>query len=230
MKKRNLIAAFLAVLAAVSPTDQSLMAADPAVEQAPLPGGPLLNAGDDFSAWQITYSYASDKPSATGKPSPPPIPAPLRTLTLTRTKPFWHAEAIDISGGKMDQWCNGALRLVVVGDRPPGLPPSGANFAAKFPNFSAISFPDMDWISPSTYVGMQLLGLNKCMVFSKGDMKAWIDLETRFPVSWQLGSTETRTFRQLPPPDGMLTLPPDVSKVFASLNHDLDLMRRPVPN
>jgi len=235
MKRRNLIAAFLAVLAVASPADQSLLAAGPAVAPTPLPDGPLLNAGGDFSAWQITYSYASDKPSATGKPPPAPTPTPPgnisflppRTVTLVRTKPLWHAVAIDIAGGKMDQWCDGSVRFFVENGIPPELPPVGGPFDKKFPNFSAMGFPDLDWISPSTYLGTQTLDTNKCMVFSKGDMKAWIDLKTRFPVRWQQGG-ETRAFRQLPPPDGMLTLPPDISKISDALKKDAALLHRPV--
>jgi hypothetical protein len=237
MKKRNLIAALLTVFAALSWGDQSLVMADPAVEPTPLPNGPLLDAGANFSAWQITFSYDSDKPSATGKPPPAPPKPPMgtfstlppRTVTVIRTKPLWHSETIDTCGGKMDQWCDGSVRFLVEGGRPPSLPPIGASFDAKFPNFSAISFPDMGWISASTYLGTQTMNSRPCLFFSKGDMKAWVDLETRFPVRWQRGDAETRIFRQLPPPTEVLTMPPDVNKASSEIKHDVELARRPVP-
>jgi hypothetical protein len=237
MKKRNLIAALLTVFAALFLGDQGLVAADPAVEPTPLPNGPLLDAGANFSAWQIVYSYASDKPSAGGKPpqAPPKPPPgtfstlPPRTITVIRTERLWHSETIDTSGEKMDQWFDGLVRFFVENGIPPELPPSGSQFAARYPNFSAIGFPDMDWISPSTYLGTQTMNSRPCLLFSKGDMKAWINLETRFPVRWQRGDAETRTFRQLPPPTEMLTLPPDVIKASGQIKHDVELARRPVP-
>lgn len=237
MKQRNLIAKLLTVGAALLLCEQGSAMADPAVVPTPLPNGPLVDQGGAFSAWQITYSYDSDKPAAGGKA--PPVPEAAghsrvsalspRTLTLTRTKPLWHAVTVDTTGGKVEQWCDGSVRFLVEGGRPPSLPPSGGLFDAKFPNFSAKYFPDMDWISASTYLGTQTMNSRPCLLFGKGDMKAWIDLETRFPVRWQRGDAETRTFRQLPTPADMLTLPPDVLKASTQIKHDVNLVRRPVP-
>lgn len=200
--------------------------ADPTKAQAPLPDGPLLSSGGDFTAWQITYAYDSDKPSPNGQPPPPPPKTPfgqlsllpVRSVTLTRTKPYWHSVTTDIGGGKMEQWSDGASRLFSEGDFPPMLAPSAPSW--KFPDFNTIGFPDMDWISASTYVGSETIDGKKCLAFSKGDMKTWVELNSRFPVRWQRGK-EVRTFRQLPPPTDSLSPPPDISAVFVSLKRNL---------
>jgi hypothetical protein len=239
MKNRHLIFAAMTILAAVSGENRSLVADDSGGGETPLPDGPLLNVAPDFSTWQITFSYASDKPSAAGKAPPAPLPPPPgilstlppRTITVIRTKPLWHAEIIDTAGWKMDQWDDGASRYYIASGSPPRFVPNGYGSDPKFTDFTTASFPNMDWISAATYVGTAPMDSHKCMVFSKGDMKAWIDLETRFPVRWQRTDAETRTFRRLSPPDDKLILPSSISKISAAIQHDRDVfMRHAAPN
>lgn len=74
-------------------------------------------------------------------------------------------------------------------------------------------FPDMDWLSPQTYVGLQ----QGALVFREqgsGGAEAQIKADTRFPVSWTKGN-EVRTFQLLPAPQDTLVLPPDVARVAA---------------
>jgi len=74
-------------------------------------------------------------------------------------------------------------------------------------------YPDMEWVSPQTYAGLQ----QGALVFREqgsGGAEARIGAETRFPVSWQKGN-EVRTFQMLPAPQEALVLPPDVAAVAA---------------
>lgn len=192
--------------------------------KAPLPDGPLLNKDADFSAWQISYAYESDKLPPASKPPLPKLlygqlsPFPVRSVTLTRTLPYWHSVTVDIGGISMGQWSDGVIRLYAEGNRPPTLVPIEPS--PRFPDFGANSFPDMDWVSATTYLGTETLDGKPCLVFGKNDMKAWINLKTRLPVQWQRGK-ETRTFQSLPAPGGPITLPPEIAADIASLRHDL---------
>jgi hypothetical protein len=60
-------------------------------------------------------------------------------------------------------------------------------------------------------------------------MTAWVDSETRYPVKWQRGG-ETRNFTELPAPDGLLKLPPEVSDLFQGAKRDREKLKQPVPS
>ncbi len=180
---------------------------------------------------QITYSYPDDqtKPAASAKSPPPPGPAlfpntPIRQLTLTRAKTLWHALRVDIYGNSMGKWYDGREYFYEAA----GISGPQANDAATdqfnlkvLPDFTRVDFPDMAWVSPQTYSGVETVETRRCMVFKKDDMTAWIDLESRFPVQWKRGG-ETRIFQQLPPPEGPLVLPPKIAAIAESLKRDRD--------
>lgn len=196
-------------------------------ELPPLPPGPWLDNGGDFSAWQITYSYPSDniKPPAGGAaptPTPPPngfLALPIRTVTITRVKETYHVEMIQVDREKFDKWFDGTASYYrrPGSDQPYILQP---NNRIAFPDLGSSGFPDMQWIAKDNYMGMQSVGGSSCLVFSKGDMTVWIGVQSRFPVQWRRGG-ETRTFKQLPAPTE-LVLPPDVGALAAALKHDLN--------
>lgn len=200
------------------------------------PSGPLLNRLGDFSAMQITYSYPRDQAKAgAGAASAPPALAPPpsyvatvqpRQMTLTRTKSSWHAVREDILGNKIEEWCNGTdIFCVATGLPDPKIDTNDPS--SGFPNYMAIDFPDMEWVSPETYHGVQTIEGRKCLVFTKDDMTAWVDAQSRLPVQWQKAG-ETRTFKQLSPPTEMLVLPPEIAALAAIRDHDLKMLRRPI--
>lgn len=221
------------VLSVLLVGSQLLRAASPAPDT--LPTGSLLNATPDFSTWQIDYSYPGDANKMTGKTTGTPVPAPPnpnlaslsslppREIIWTRTKPLWHAVTVDTSGAKIEQWSDGNVRLGAEGGRPPSHAPS-PTVDPLYLDFNK-GFPDMDWISLAAFTGKQSMGGHSCLAFAKGDMKAWVDSETRYPVQWQRGG-ETRIFRQLPPPTSMLTIPPNFAQVLAAIQHDNALIKQ----
>ena len=212
-----------------------IFAAD-ADSRAALPDGPLLSKSPALSAWQIDYSYASDKQAAQ-KPAPTPAVSnappliqslsvlPPRTLILTRTKPIWHAVLVDISGGKAEQWFDGSARYFLQKGYTPFIT---SNSESRFPDFTTIDFPDMNWVSASTFVGTEVMDAHPCLVFSKGDMKAWIDTQSRFPVRWQR-KEETRKFRELPAPSDILTLPEELVPLSRAVKQADVRRHTPVP-
>jgi len=213
--------------------------ADPAapIERVPLPAGPLLGRLADFSAVQTTYAYASDKMKpATATPAPhflsykPSDPA--RSVTLTRAKPTWHVSRVDINGNSVDEWSEGTDIYCLASGLPDPLLQNTSD-PTGFPDYNKVDFPDMEWISPKTYQGVQAMKGHPCLVFKIAETvtgietTAWIDLETRLPVQWQRGN-ETRTFRQLSPPTDILRMPSAIAAFIAVRKHDREMQMRPI--
>jgi len=198
------------------------MAVDPAsLEQTPLPAGRLINRAPDFSKWEIDFSYGNDK-KASGTTSTPPtsLLGPVKfgrpkSVVITRTKPLWHGVLVDEFDNKTEAWFDGAVpyvigplqtTAVVMYMNTPGLQ------MPQFLNYRGNDFPDVDWVSAQTYLGTEKG--TSYWVFQNGSNgpTIWINSTTRYPVRWQSGP-ETRTFRFLEPPDGMLELPPDIARL-----------------
>jgi hypothetical protein len=89
------------------------------------------------------------------------------------------------------------------------------------------NFPDMEWLSPQTYVGLQ----QEAFIFRQqgtGGAEVRIRADTRFPVSWTKGN-EVRTFQLLPTPQEALVFPPDVASVAAEFARVEALINAPPP-
>ena len=217
----------------------SIVTASPACAQKPqVPAGPLLKKADAFSAWRIAFSYPEDKQQSKNSTNSYlssghdfMLTAPPRKITFIRTNTFWRAVTVDVAGHSLEQWSDGVNEFVQGSDmKYPMLCPidemSGRR-TTLLVNFGAGDLPDMDWISAETFSGMQSIDSHPCMVFAKGDIVAWVDNETRFPVRWQRGS-EVRTFEQLQAPTAMIALPSQILRLSAALKRDREaIVRRP---
>lgn len=189
----------------------------------PLPSGPLLLQPADFSAWQITYQYPheSQQPAAAPgahAPGSPPLSqgalyaiSPARQVTLTITRPAWHAAITDTAGRKIDEWFDGLLVTFQAGGKPDAMRVPMSWRHPLLPNYGAVPFSDMEWISPATYAGLVKVNGRPAIFFKNDTTTAWIDLETRYPIAWERGG-EKRTYKPLAPPVAMLTLPDSVIK------------------
>lgn len=193
----------------------------------PLPNGPLVRRAPDFSKWQIDFYYtrASDKGGKASAPAPnlkdPAVLANMtqpKQLTVTRTKPLWHAVLLLANGSRRESWFDGAYRYEVHPENHSVVPIAQFNpgYNPAFLDYSSSDFPDIDWVSPQTYLGTQSGTIY--WVFKQGDddTMAWIDLTTRLPARWQ-NANEIRVFKFLPPPTEPLQLPPDVAALSAGL-------------
>ena len=206
-------------------------------EKPPLPPGPLIRAVQDLSTWQVTYAYGDDKKKE-ASPSANPTPAPVivkgtismavpRRITLTRTKPLWVAMVDNVDGRKYEEWSDGYVQIFRAdGAAEVGLVPKDSDGVPMLPNFGAMGFPDMEWISDKTYSGVQTVGGRQCLVFTNGSMTAWVDVESRFPLRWQQGQ-EIRGFVQLAPPNGMIVRPPDVHNLSQAVRRDRERQAQP---
>ena len=160
------------------------------------------------------------------------LPAATRSVTVTRTKPLWLAVTVDVKGNTMNQGGDGTLQILNVSGSPAPIPAPTDLVDSKLVDFSRVDFPDMAWISPKTYVGVQKIGELPCLVFKNadpaGEMTAWVDLESRFPVLWRQGN-QTRAFRLLSAPPQPLDFPPQLDKLFKAMKKDREILRRPIP-
>jgi hypothetical protein len=133
----------------------------------------------------------------------------------------------DIAGYTIDQWISdGTTFYMTSGSDGPSVVPT--SLRKYFGNFTAADFPDMQVVSPQTFTGIQKVGSASCLVFTQDDVTAWIDVETRYPVAWRLGS-ETRTFTQLSPPQSMQVLPQQFEKLSDGLKRSEEYLKRRVP-
>ncbi len=132
-------------------------------------------------------------------------------------------------------------------DVPIWLDHDNAHGSARYISFGKALFPELSWISASNYTGIKLMGGRKCLVFTgkvmtlppagidqlkqaavaagkpfdvkayEADAVAYIDAETRFPVSY-VKPYETSTYQILPAPTAKLTLPDKLQKMNAQIN------------
>lgn len=217
----------------------SALAADPAITQEPLPPGFLLRRIPDFSSWRISFTYTQDKakPAEEKQPDYPPnaetygLPFAPRSITITRTKPRWLVVIQDVKGNTMEQCSDGLSEFVSGSTLPEALLVPRTPMVSgpeNLTDYGRVDFPNLEWISKETYMGTQTNNERTYLVFTKGDMTAWIDSASRLPVLWKQGG-ETRTFEQLPSPSKMVDLPPQAAALAEAIKKDLERLKRPGP-
>jgi hypothetical protein len=234
MKKPFLIVSVVAALG-------MFQAAYAQSEQPALPPGFALAKPPAFSKWQIIFSYDDDKSAAgggdasaaaagTGKVPGAGVPSQSRQLTVTRTAAYWQAVLVTATGETRECWGDGetayfkpsseASMLVLVKHRDSDRF-NVDSYSALISNYNQLDFPDLDWISPQTYLGVQ----KGMLIFQQGEngAMAWVAADTRYPISWKKGK-ETRIFQFLSPPTDVLTLPVEVAKISLELKrgHQID--------
>jgi hypothetical protein len=209
------------------------------LEPTPLPAGPILRRAADFSQWQIDFTYQKKSDAPAG--ADPSVPAgalaksadadlPER-VTVTRTRPRWHSALVLGSGRKRELWFDGAMRYEV-GPEPTTITPIAAfnpGYNPPFLEYSNHDFPDVEWVSFKTYLGMQK-GTN-FWVFQEGPGGpiVWIDSTMRRPVIWK-NSEETRTFSFLAAPTELLVLPDTIARLSEGFKRLQDLSSQVPPH
>jgi hypothetical protein len=201
----------------------ALQAADPAPE--PAPPGPLLKKAGDFCAWQIVYTYEAKKAPSTNNLFLTMAP---RKVTFTRTSALWIAVTEDIGGNVLTQ-CSDGLQEFVLGtqqEAPIFCPTEeGGKRTPYLADFGSGDFPDLDWVSEATFKKTTEIAGRRALFFQKDGVSAWVDEDTRLPLFWKRPG-ESRVFQHLPPPDGVLQLPPNVAKFSEALKKDAETLAR----
>lgn len=138
---------------------------------APLPPGPIL-ANPEYAQWQAVVSNETEKQSTaqtstTSSNTSPPINSKTIT-TVTKTKNLRFEVIDNPTLGRITKWCDGDLQLISTPKEPePTLytrpdPDPAHNF---FQSYAKSPFPEIAWVSPKNYTGIQKFEDRDCMVF-----------------------------------------------------------------
>jgi hypothetical protein len=213
---------------AQTPSDQG------SATKTPPPGPLIISKMPDFSQWTIDIAYTDrPKPGETSAAlaaytkaaqtdpvlakamANPQFVLALRNLRpvhirITKTGKIRHEERDMEEGGKGELWWIGDYIVERSGNSPT---PTARNVAG----WITFDFPELDWITKETFIGIQANKDRKCLAFKTdvysesdhmllGTKYAFVDFATRCPVSYQY-LAETRNYTFLPPPTSALDAP-----------------------
>lgn len=198
-------------------------------------GPPIVTQMPAYSQWTITYTYGDlPKPPvpASGAPSNAPLSQrPLRVV-VTKTDSVRHEEEDLEQNLESNLWVDGDV-MVEQKPRNPELNAYMATAAAKNNDF-----PQLDWVSRSTFVGIESQQGRKCLVYkasvdlleiidpyaykfglqakSEVPVTAYVDLQTRYPVLLQFEATSLE-YTMNPAPSVSLVMPDEFAKAAAAM-------------
>jgi hypothetical protein len=138
--------------------------ATPAPTPEPLPTGPLLKRAPDPYEWVIRVdTEESAKPPQEGKAPPPPPP---KTLVVTKGGKVVREVLGYANGAAVEIWHRGGASVSKSqGNQTWNVNPnSTAGFES--PDYVTSDFSGLEWISPSTFTGIQSFGGRKVIVFT----------------------------------------------------------------
>lgn len=136
----------------------------------PLPVGPLLKRAPDYCEWIIQYegtTASTPKESDGGKgDTRKNTNPPVKTVVVTKAQDVVREAITDFSGSAVEIWHKKGFSLSRIKNDAQWTAASatGGNFDS--PDYLNSDFSGLDWISPSTYVGVQSYQGRDCLVFS----------------------------------------------------------------
>ena len=235
--KRYLLILALALVAAHAhaqrPASNNAPAASPPARPTP-PAGPLLQPAPEFSAWEIRIIYPEESAAVTAAKRADNARR-LVQINTTKTGRVVHEVTRFADDRQTDIWDNGPLQYekqtgasywTACAGRIADRESTGGKCVAP----TKTGFRDLDWVNACDYVGTVAFREQKCLVFAQvGAEKvdaddadalkrqldalpvvAYIDTETRLPVSLRMGRT-VHFYRFGSPPTAMQTLPADLT-------------------
>lgn len=147
-----LLVAFWSASAAPSPTPE------------PLPAGPLLKRAPDPYEWVIRVdTEESAKPPQEGKAPPPPPP---KTVVVTKGGKVVREVASYANGTAVEMWHRGGASVTKSQGNQTWIVSPTSTTGFESPDYVTSDFSGLEWISPSTFTGIQSLGGRKVMVFT----------------------------------------------------------------
>ena len=190
------------------------VAQSPESKLPPLPPGPIL-ANPEYAQWQtVVTSEPSSNTSAANT---------SKTVTSVIKTKNLRLEVIDNPTiGKVTKWCDGDLQIVSTAKEPgPTLytspdPDPAHNF---FQSYAKSPFPEIAWVSPKSYTGIQKFEGRDCMVFEAKSPSestssiAFISIETHLPVCLKKAS-EVRRYQFSPNPTSMQDFPANIKSIY----------------
>jgi hypothetical protein len=138
--------------------------ATPAPTPEPLPSGPLLKRAPDPYEWVIRVdTEESAKPPQQAKAPPPPPP---KTLVVTKGGKVVREAVGYANGAAVEIWHRGGVAITKSPENQTWIVSSGARTGFDSPDYVTSDFSGLEWISPSTYTGIQSFGGRKVIVFT----------------------------------------------------------------
>lgn len=198
------------------------------------PAGPLLGPAPEFSAWEIRMIYPEETP-AVAAANRADNARRLVQVNTTKTGKILHEVSLFADNRQTDLWNNGPMQY----EKQTGASYWTARDGritdrgltdGKYVAPTATGFHDLDWVGAGSYVGTVAIGGRNCLVCAQTGAEkvnatdaagwkqqvdalpvvAYIDAETRLPISLRTGRT-VRSYRFGSPPTAMQTLPPDLN-------------------
>lgn len=216
MKYLPVFSIILASLPLAGAQESSSSAQVPQVE---LPAGPLLKRASDVAQWVITHKAEGGLKDEKGNLKPASADARDFRAGVKKSKNIYQVEIGTGEKDRVDKWCLGDLQITKMPNAQFPVISTAEEPDPFHMNFSRTDFPGFEWISPKNFVEVREVGGVACMIFRDRltvspelslEAEAAINLETRLPVSLQLGEGLT-TFRHETPSFATLTPPADVT-------------------
>lgn len=189
--------------------------------RAELPPGPLLKRAPEAAQWVIIHKAEGGRKDDKGNVQAAPPDAKDFRAVVRKSKNVYQVEIT--TGGKADveKWCLGDLQITKMPNAQLPVVSNGGEQDGYYMDFSATDFPGLEWIAAKNFVEVRNVGGVDCLIFRDRvtvspelalDAEAAINLETRLPVSLQMGEALT-TFRQETPAFATLTPPADIAAI-----------------
>lgn len=200
----------------------ALYAQQPAPPAAvPMPSGPLLKRAPEFAEWLVTYTDLSAAKESAGSSSDPgskdnaatsgtpQAKQPARRALFTKTRDTIHFLLMEGGGQKYEVWRKGDLQVAQEpGWNEPALAKGNTPDDPIYLDFSRCDFKGFEWVSAKTYLTVTKVQGIDSIVFKKDSNYAYVGLESRLPLML-IANGETAVYQFRPPPQAMLTLPPN---------------------
>ena len=198
------------------------------------PSGRLLQPAPEFSAWEMRIIYPEETPAA-ATANRADNTRRLTQVNTTKTGKIIHEVSIFADNRQTDLWNNGPMQYekqtgATYWTARDGRITDRGLTDGKYVAPPATGFRDLDWIAAGNYVGTVASGGRSCLVFAQTGAEkanatdpaalkqqvdalpivAYVDAETRLPISLRMGRT-VRSYRFGSPPTAMQTLPADLA-------------------
>jgi hypothetical protein len=134
----------------------------PAPTPEPLPTGPLLKRAPDPYEWVIRVdTEESAKPPQEGKAPPPP-----KTLVVTKGGKVVREVLGYANGAAVEIWHLGGASVSKSQGGQSWIVSPNSTTGFESPDYVTSDFSGLEWISPSTFTGIQSFGGRKVIVFT----------------------------------------------------------------
>jgi len=179
--------------------------------QEQFPGGePVRRRAPEFSRWVITVN---PQRSEGGNAA-----AFDRKVIVTKTREILHERISNHSGQQRERWVLGRFQYSQFGPKKEFLPFTRRSISPegdpdRYVDYSATDFPGFEWVSPEYFTGIKKANGRECLVYSKGDMTAFVALDNRLPVGL-VKDGKQRIYEFQPAPQSVLTPPPAVMEDY----------------